>query len=136
MDARIDPAAAFGISLGDAHVIRNAGGNAVDALRSLVISQQLLGTTEIILVKHTGCGMLIFDTAVATGLVEKNLGTEGVKELGRFVGGNGEFQTFTDLENAVKSDVQLLKDSRLFRDEIVVSGWIYDVETGKTRQIV
>lgn len=136
MDARIDPAAAFGISLGDAHVIRNAGGNAVDALRSLVISQQLLGTLEIILVKHTGCGMLIFDTPTATGLVEKNLGPEGVKELGRFVGGNGEFQTFPDLEEAVKSDVKLLQESKLFSDQIVISGWVYEVETGKTRRVV
>lgn len=60
MDARIDPAAAFGIDLGDAHVIRNAGGNAEDALRSILISQHLLGTTEVVLVKHTGCGMLTF----------------------------------------------------------------------------
>jgi carbonic anhydrase len=136
MDARIDPAAAFGISLGDAHVIRNAGGNAVDALRSLVISQQLLGTTEIILVKHTGCGMLIFDTPTATGLVEKNLGTEALEELKQFVGGEGNFQTFTDLETAVKQDVQLLKESSLFKKEIVISGWVYAVETGKTRQVV
>ena len=57
MDARIDPAAAYGISLGDAHIIRNAGGNARDALRSLIISEQLLGTKEILLIKHTGCGM-------------------------------------------------------------------------------
>lgn len=56
MDARIDPASAFGIDLGDAHVVRNAGASARDALRSLVISQQLLGTREIALVKHTGCG--------------------------------------------------------------------------------
>jgi carbonic anhydrase len=136
MDARIDPASAFGITLGDAHVIRNAGGNAVDALRSLVISQQLLGTTEIILVKHTGCGMLIFDTHVATGLVEKNLGSEGLAELSRFVGGKGEFQTFPDLEEAVKSDFKLLKDSKLFSEEIVISGWIYEVETGKTRKVL
>lgn len=108
----------------------------MDALRSLVISQQLLGTTEIILVKHTGCGMLIFDTPTATGLVEKNLGDKAIKELGRFVGGNGEFQTFSDLENAVKNDVKLLKESSLFKEEIVISGWIYEVETGKTRQIV
>ncbi|KAF7551904.1 hypothetical protein G7Z17_g4682 [Cylindrodendrum hubeiense] len=112
------------------------GGNAVDALRSLVISQQLLGTAEIILVKHTGCGMLIFDTPTATGLVEKNLGAEGIKELERFVGGSGNFQTFSDLETAVKSDVKLLKDSSLFAEEIVISGWIYEVETGKTRQVL
>lgn len=54
MDARIDPAAALGIELGDAHVIRNAGASAKDALRSIVISEQLLGTKEIVLVKHTG----------------------------------------------------------------------------------
>jgi carbonic anhydrase len=54
MDARIDPAAAFGIDLGDAHVIRNAGGSARDAIRSIVLSEQLLGTQEIVLVKHTG----------------------------------------------------------------------------------
>lgn len=136
MDARIDPAAAFGISLGDAHVIRNAGANAVDALRSLVISQQLLGTKEIILVKHTGCGMLIFDTPTATGLVQKNLGSGAIEELSRFVGGQGEFQTFPDVHQAVKDDVKLLKDSALFADDIVITGWIYEVETGKTKQIV
>lgn len=74
MDARIDPAAAFGIDLGDAHVIRNAGANAADAVRSIVISQQLLGTREIVLVKHTGCGMLTFQESDARGIVEKNLG--------------------------------------------------------------
>lgn len=136
MDARIDTHAAFGISLGDAHVIRNAGGNAVDALRSLVISQQLLGTQEVILVKHTGCGMLIFDTPTATGLVEKNLGVEAKAELSRFVGGQGEFQTFPDLEQAVKSDIELLKSSKLLGDHIVLSGWVYEVETGKVRQVV
>ncbi|KAI1617062.1 carbonic anhydrase [Exophiala viscosa] len=136
MDARIDPAAAYGIDLGDAHVIRNAGGNAIDALRSLVISQQLLGTKEIILIKHTGCGMLIFDTPTATGLVEKNLGAAGVEGLKKFVGGKGEFQTFTDLEEAVKKDVQLLKDSELIPDDIVISGWIYEVETGTVRSVV
>jgi len=136
MDARIDPAAAYGIDLGDAHVIRNAGGNAVDALRSLVVSQQLLGTKEIILIKHTGCGMLTFDNPTATGLVEKNLGTAGVEGLKKFVGGEGDFQTFPDLEAAVKKDVQLLKDSELIPDDIVISGWVYEVETGKVRNVV
>lgn len=74
MDARIDPAAAFGIELGDAHVIRNAGGSAQDALRSIVISEQLLGTNEILLVKHTGCGMVTFKNDDAYAIVEKQLG--------------------------------------------------------------
>ncbi len=75
MDARIDPAAAFGIDLGDAHVIRNAGGNAKDALRSILISEHLLGTREIILVKHTGCGMLTFTNTDALKVVANNVGT-------------------------------------------------------------
>lgn len=136
MDARIDPAAAYGIDLGDAHVIRNAGGNALDALRSLVISQQLLGTKEILLVKHTGCGMLTFDNHSATSLVQKNLGDGGVKALSNFVGGHGDFQAFPDLEAAVKEDVQLLSSSELIPNDVIISGWVYEVETGRVRRII
>ncbi len=133
MDARIDPAAAYGIDLGDAHVIRNAGGNARDALRSLVISEQLLGTQEIILVKHTGCGMLIFKDEDAAGLVQKNLGDEATAELAAF---KGDFQTFPEVEAAVKDDVQFLKGSKLIPDNVAISGWVYEVETGKVRSVV
>lgn len=133
MDARIDPAAAYGISLGDAHVIRNAGGNAQDALRSIVISQQLLGTNEIILVKHTGCGMLTFDNATATGIVEKNLGAEGKADLQKF---GGDFQSFPELEKAVESDISLLKSSALVAKGTKITGWVYEVETGKVKQVV
>jgi carbonic anhydrase len=133
MDARIDPASAFGISLGDAHVIRNAGASAKDALRSIVISQQLLGTNEIILVKHTGCGMLTFDNEAAAGIVKANLGDEGVAELARF---GGDFQSFPKLEAAVRSDVQLLQETKLIKDDITITGWVYEVETGKTRQVI
>ena len=131
MDARIDPAAAFGIDLGDAHVIRNAGGNAKDALRSIIISNQLLGTTEIILIKHTGCGMLTFRNEDARGVVEKNLGSEAGKEVGSL-----DFQPFPDLKEAVKSDVELLKGSKVVSNEAMVSGWVYDVETGKVEEVV
>lgn len=133
MDARIDPAAAYGIDLGDAHVIRNAGGNARDALRSLVISEQLLGTTEIILVKHTGCGMLTFDNDTATRLVERNLGEEGLKELKSFA---EDFQTFPVLEEAVKADVGFLKGSKLIPENVAISGWVYEVETGKVKSVI
>ncbi|KAH9221556.1 beta carbonic anhydrase clade D [Leptodontidium sp. 2 PMI_412] len=133
MDARIDPASAYGISLGDAHVIRNAGGNARDALRSLVISQQLLGTQEIILVKHTGCGMLTFKNADAASIVAKNLGEEATAELSAF---NGDFQAFPDLETAVKDDVEFLKGSKLIPDSVAISGWVYEVETGKVKSVV
>ena len=131
MDARIDPAAAYGISLGDAHVIRNAGGNARDALRSLVISEQLLGTSEILLIKHSGCGMLTFKNEDAHSVVEKNLGTDGKKELASL-----DFQPFPDLEQAVKDDVAYLKNSKAIPDTVAISGWIYEVESGKVKPII
>jgi len=133
MDARIDPAQAFGIELGDAHVIRNAGASAHDALRSIVISEQLLGTQEIVLVKHTGCGMLTFKNEDAYGLVEKNLGSDAVAEL---KARGLDFLPFPDLEDAVKQDVQYLKDTKLVPERITISGWVYEVETGKTVRVV
>ena len=131
MDARIDPAAAFGISLGDAHVIRNAGGNARDALRSLVISEQLLGTREILLIKHSGCGMLTFSNEDAHAVVEKNLGSEGEKALSGL-----DFQPFGDLDQGVKDDVAFLKGSKAIPDAVTVSGWIYEVESGQVKSVV
>ena len=130
MDARIDPAAAFGIALGDAHVIRNAGGNARDALRSLVISEQLLGTQEILVIKHTGCGMLTFKNEDANSIVEKTLGVEGKKELAGL-----DFQPFPDLKKAVEDDVSFLKQSKAIPDKITVSGWVYNVENGEVTPI-
>ncbi|KAI1821241.1 beta carbonic anhydrase clade D [Xylaria intraflava] len=131
MDARIDPAAAFGISLGDAHVIRNAGGSAKEAQRSIVISEQLLGTNEIILVKHTGCGMLTFTNDVAHGLVKQNLGAVAADELATL-----DFLAFPELDSAVKSDVEFLKQSATVPESVPISGWVYEVETGKVRRVV
>lgn len=131
MDARIDPASAFGISLGDAHVIRNAGGSAHEALRSLVISEQLLGTTEIVLIKHTGCGMLTFSNQDAHGVVAQNLGAEGEAELDGL-----DFLPFGNLEQGVKDDVSFLKGSKAIPDFVSVSGWIYEVETGKVKPVL
>ncbi|KAL8698097.1 MAG: hypothetical protein Q9224_002004 [Gallowayella concinna] len=131
MDARIDPAAAYGIHLGDAHVIRNAGGNARDALRSLVISEQLLGTNEILLIKHTGCGMLTFTNETAHSVVGNVLGAEAASEVAGL-----DFQPFSDLEQGVRDDVEFLRKSRAIPDEVTVSGWVYEVESGKVRQVV
>jgi carbonic anhydrase len=133
MDARIDPAAAYGINLGDAHVIRNAGASAKDALRSLVISEQLLGTEEILLIKHTGCGMLTFKNEDAVGIVGKNLGEEATGQLAAF---KGDFLPFPDLDEAVKDDVEFLKGSKLIPEKIKISGWVYEVESGKVRSVV
>ncbi|KAJ9609600.1 hypothetical protein H2200_005928 [Cladophialophora chaetospira] len=133
MDARIDPARAFGISLGDAHVIRNAGASAQDALRSIIISEQLLGTQEIVLVKHTGCGMLTFKNEDAYGIVEKTLGSEASAEL---KSRGLDFLAFPKLEDAVKQDVEYLKNTKLVPDSVNISGWVYEVETGKTVRVV
>ncbi|GJC96896.1 carbonic anhydrase [Colletotrichum higginsianum] len=133
MDARIDPARAFGIELGDAHVIRNAGASAIDGLRSIVISQQLLGTHEIVLVKHTGCGMLTFKNEDAYGIVEKNLGADASLEAKNRI---PDFLPFPALEEAVERDISFIKASKLVPDGVALSGWIYEVETGKTRRVV
>ncbi|KAL8812441.1 MAG: hypothetical protein Q9223_007290, partial [Gallowayella weberi] len=99
MDCRIDPAAAFGITLGDAHVIRNAGGSARDALRSLVLSEQLLGTTEIFIIKHTHCGMAGITNEAINATVLKNLGAGALAELGGI-----DWLPFADLEQGVRDD--------------------------------
>ncbi|KAJ4319972.1 hypothetical protein N0V94_003642 [Neodidymelliopsis sp. IMI 364377] len=119
-----------GIPLGAAHVIRNAGASARDALRSLVISQQLLGTTEVLIVKHTGCGMLIFDDATAKDLVKKNKGAAAAKEVE-----NIDFLTFSDLEAKVREDVEWLKSTAV-EEGVRITGWVYEVETGKARQVL
>ncbi|EKG18316.1 Carbonic anhydrase [Macrophomina phaseolina MS6] len=130
MDARIDPAAAYGIDLGDAHIIRNAGASAKDALRSLIISEQLLGTQEILLIKHTGCGMLTFENEQARAIVEKKLG----KEAGEQVKGL-DFLPFPDLEEEVRKDVEWLREQKTIPEHVTVSGWVYEVETGKVRRV-
>ena len=130
MDARIDPTRAFNIPLGAAHVIRNAGASARDGFRSLVISQQLLGTKEVLVVKHTGCGMLTFDNAAAKDVVRKNNSEEAAKEVEDL-----DFLPFPDLEQAVKDDVEWLKGKRL-EEGVNISGWVYEVETGKANKIV
>lgn len=130
MDARIDPTSAFGIPLGAAHVIRNAGASARDAFRSIVISQQLLGTTEVLVVKHTGCGMLTFDNETVKELVKKNKGEAAAKEVADL-----DFLTFPNLEEEVKKDVEWLQ-SKAVEQGIRFTGWVYEVETGKARKVV
>lgn len=127
MDARFHPEQALGIKLGEAHVIRNAGGRAADALRSLVISEQLLGTTEIVVLHHTDCGMLTFTNQDLVQIVEK--------ELNQNVGGQ-DFLPFADLEQSVRDDVNFLSKSPLIPKHIAISGGVYDVHTGKVTEII
>lgn len=130
MDARIDPTSAFAIPLGAAHVIRNAGAMAKDAFRSLIISQQLLGTTEVLLVKHTGCGMLTFNNPAAKDIVRKNKGEAAAKEVEHI-----DFLPFPHLEQAVLDDVKWLKE-RAVGEGVRVTGWIYNVDTGEAKRVI
>lgn len=126
MDARLDVHKILGLREGDAHVIRNAGGVITeDAIRSLVISQRLLGTREILLIHHTGCGML-------------NLREEEVKEdIRRETGIRPPFslEAFEDLEEDVRESVARIKASPFIPHKESVRGFVYDVETGKLREV-
>ena len=134
MDSRIDPVPAFGIGPGEAHVVRNAGGSAVDALRSVLISHHLLGTVEVLVVKHTGCGMLTFDNPAGRAAVASSLGAAcGPKQKDDLE--KIDLLPFADLEASVRDDVEFLKGCGLLKEGTTVSGWTYDVGTGKVKHI-
>jgi carbonic anhydrase len=140
MDARLDPARFAGLTEGDAHVIRNAGGRASDdAIRSLVISYKLLGTREWFVIHHTNCGMEYFSNDVMRGLLEKSLetatldagtwrdtGTAPGSRAGEFV----EWLTIKDQPQSVRDDVERIASHPLVPRTISVYGFIYDVQTG------
>jgi carbonic anhydrase len=125
MDARLDPAKALGLSEGDAHVIRNAGGVASeDALRSLVISQRLLGTEEIILIHHTDCGMETFSD---DEVKDQILGDTGVRP-------SFALEAFPKAEDDVKQTAARIKASP-FVPYQAIRGFVYEVETGRLREV-
>ncbi len=141
MDARLDPAKFAGLSEGDAHVIRNAGGRASDdAIRSLIISYKLLGTKEFFVIHHTNCGMQFFTNDVMSGLLESSLETaaltpEGFKDVGTGPGSTEgryiNFLTIGDPLESVIEDVKRIADHPLVPSNIPVRGFMYDVHTGR-----
>ncbi len=145
MDARLDPAKFAGLTEGDAHVIRNAGGRASDdAIRSLVISYKLLGTNEFFVIHHTQCGMLFFTNDVMRELLASSLETAqltagGFKDVGKGPGSReGEYidwLTFKDQKQAVLDDVARIKTHPLVPKTIPVHGFILDVKTGKLVEV-
>lgn len=126
MDARILPSRALGLAEGDAHVIRNAGGRARDALRSLIISQRLLGTREVAIIHHTDCGMLTFTNRDLRQKVKDELG----QDTGEF-----DFLPFQDLEGSVRQDIEFLQATQLLDPGTLIRGFVYDVRTGKLREV-
>ncbi|KAF9498113.1 carbonic anhydrase [Pleurotus eryngii] len=134
MDARINPFSQLGIDLGEAHIIRNAGGVARDALRSLIISQRLLGTREIAVYHHTGCGLVTMTTPGLQKLVKDAEPTNA--EAGKQIDGIDFLEYGPDLEKSVRDDVQFLQDSPLILKGTKITGWIWDVETEKASQVV
>jgi carbonic anhydrase len=126
MDARIVPSRQFGLEEGDAHVIRNAGGLARDALRSLVISQRLLGTNEIAVIHHTDCGMLTFTNRDLHAKVKQDLGADA---------SSIDFLPFSDVEESVREDVAFLLSSPLIPGDVLIRGFVYDVRTGRLNEV-
>jgi carbonic anhydrase len=127
MDARLDPAKALGLAEGDAHVIRNAGGRAsADALRSLAISQQLLGTREVVVIHHTDCGMQTFTNDELRARLRAELGADAA---------GIDFLPFGDLEGSVREDVAAIRASPLVPRDVAVTGFVYDVRTGRLHEV-
>ena len=145
MDARLDPASYAGLSEGDAHVIRNAGGRASDdAIRSLVISYKLLGTEEWFVIHHTNCGMEFFDneqmgTLLAQSLDTAELGPDGFRDVGAGPGSDAgrdvDWLTIADAEQSVVEDVTRIREDPLVPARIPIYGYLYDVQTGRLNEI-
>jgi len=145
MDARLDPTKYAGLSEGDAHVIRNAGGRASDdAIRSLVISHKLLGTREWFVIHHTDCGMELFDDITIGNLLEDNLETAtfdgetwsnpkhgGGSSAGHYI----RWLAFRNLAQSIVEDVKRIREHPLVPKHIPIYGYIYDVKTGRLIEV-
>jgi carbonic anhydrase len=145
MDARLDPAKYAGLSEGDAHVIRNAGGRASDdAIRSLVISYKLLGTAEWFVIHHTDCGMEFFTDEVIRGLLANSLetaalGPDGFRDVGTGPGSPEaayvDWLTIADQTGSVVDDVRRIRNHPLVPSGIPVYGHVYDVRSGRLVEV-
>src|SRR5262245_13390395 len=126
MDARLDPHALLGLKEGDAHVIRNAGGVITDdEIRSLAISQRLLGTEEIMLIHHTDCGMLTFKDDQLRRQIQDETGVKP----------QWAAEAFDDLEEDVRQSIARIKASPFIPRKDKVRGFVYEVETGRVREV-
>jgi carbonic anhydrase len=128
MDARLIVSQILGLKAGDAHIIRNAGGVVTeDALRSLIISHQLLGTREFLIINHTDCGMLTFKDEELLSKLEKQAGTAVVSPAA--------FHAFTNLEENVRRQIQKVRSHPWIPKNVSVRGFVYDVKTGRLKEV-
>ncbi len=126
MDARLDVHKILGLQEGDAHVIRNAGGAVTDdAIRSLAISQRLLGTREIVLIHHTDCGMLTFHDDDIKRKIEEETGIRPAFA----------FEAFHDLDKDVKQSIARIKASPFIPNKSSIRGFVYDVRSGRLNEV-
>jgi carbonic anhydrase len=126
MDARLNPYGLLGLSEGDAHIIRNAGGVVTDdGIRSLAVSQRLLGTEEIILIHHTDCGMLIVTDDDFKRSIEDDTGIKP----------DWAVETFPDLDEDLRQSIARIKASPFIPNKDSVRGFVYEVETGALREV-
>jgi carbonic anhydrase len=126
MDARLDVHKILGLGEGDAHVIRNAGGVITDdEIRSLAISQRLLGTSEIILIHHTDCGMLTFSDDDLKRQIQEDVGIKP----------HFSMEAFSDLDEDVRQSIRRIQASPFIPNKDSVRGFVYEVETGKLREV-
>jgi carbonic anhydrase len=127
MDSRIHLEQALGLDIGDAHMLRNAGGRASDdAIRSLIVSSRLLGTREFAVVHHTDCGLL----GATNQALHQRLHEETGEDASHI-----DFLPFDDLRQSVVEDVDRILASPFIAPDILVSGWVYDVDTGELEQV-
>ena len=126
MDARLNPYSLLGLEEGDAHLIRNAGGVITDAeIRSLAISQRLLGTEEIVLIHHTDCGMLTFTDDEFRSSIEDDTGVKPAWAS----------EAFSDLDEDLRQSLARVNDSPFIPNKDSVRGFVYEVETGRLREV-
>jgi carbonic anhydrase len=126
MDARLSPYVMLGLQEGDAHIIRNAGGVVTDdEIRSLAISQRLLGTEEIIVIHHTDCGMLTFKDDDFKAQIQEDTGIKPTWSA----------EAFSDLEEDVRQTVARIKTSPFIPNKDSIRGFVYEVETGRLREV-
>jgi len=126
MDARVDPRTALGLADGDAHVIRNAGGAVTDdVIRSLTISQRILGTREVMLIQHTRCGMAAFTEDELRERIGKETGIRPPFAL----------ETFAELEANLRQSLARIHASPFVAHKDAVRGFVYDVDTGRLREV-